>query len=423
MLPLSRPPRLRARPLRGIRGALAATLRVGVGMGMAVALSLAAVPPIWAADGKPPAKSRGTRAAAGTAATAAATAAANGAAAPTNARRAAQVEAGNIAELRSRMTSRDLALLRRADMGDARIAVWLYPPSRQYYVSVSMQGTLRRTLKPVNEAEAWLNFDSFRRLAALGEVGRPVLLGQMNAAGPGPGSGSGHGGDALANSGNAHAGVGTAGMGSSASAAMGSVGIGGSPGSGAAASPGAATALRSGGQDLRTVPVPRERLAAADDVDEMDLERVRRAREAYVSATGGAGGMSGVASAGVAGVAGASGVSGASGAGRVSTGLPPMPSASPVAPSRPAAEAPSIASAIEASSVVGQAVETLRRERIGDEVARLVWSADSGQFTASLTRQGRVVDMLRSPDRQLAVAAFDDLVRQAQARAVASAAR
>jgi hypothetical protein len=73
-------------------------------------------------------------------------------------------------------------------------------------------------------------------------------------------------------------------------------------------------------------------------------------------------------------------------------------------------------------TVVGQAVETLKRERIGDEVARLVWSAESGQFTASLTRQGRVVGMLRSTDRRAALAAFDDLVSQSRARAVASAA-
>lgn len=278
------------------------------------------------------------------------------------------------------MSSRDLALLRRADMGDARIDVWLHQPSRQYYVSVSMQGTLRRTLKPVNEAEAWLNFDSFRRLAALGEVGRPVLLGQLNAAATGTGS------DAGATAGWGGAGVGSAGVhGNTGSAAV-------------SASSGAAPALRAGGQDLRTIPVPQERLAAADEVDEMDLERVRQAREAYASATGGAGAGTGT---------------------RV---LPLMPAPATLAPGRPPPEARSAAASAEASTAVGQAVETLRRERIGDEVARLVWSADSGQFTASLTRQGRVVDMLRSPDRQVAVTAFDDLVRQARARAVASAA-
>lgn len=357
---------------------------------MTVALALVAVPPTWAADGKPPSKTRGTRAVAG----ASATAHANGLATPaaqTDARRAAQVEAGNIAELRSRMTSRDLALLRRADMGDARIDVWLYQPSRQYYVSVSMQGALRRTLKPVNEAEAWLNFDSFRRLAALGEVGRPVLLGQMNATGPV--NGNGNGSDAPASSGGAHAALGTASMGSPAVAGVSRVGSGASVAPGAAETlPGAPAAPGSGGQDLRTVPVPRERLAASNDVDEMDLERVRLAREAYVSGIGGAD--------------------------QLSTASP-----STAAPRRASGEARSPSAATEASSVVGQAVETLRRERIGDEVARLVWSAESGQFTASLTRQGRVVDMLRSPDRQVAVTAFDDLVRQAQARAVASAAR
>ncbi len=369
MLPLPRPPRLRARPSWGLRGWLAAALVMG----------LAAAPPSWAADGKRPAKTRVARAAEA--------ANANGHAASsaqTDARRVAQVEAANIAELRSRMSSRDLALLRRADMGDARIDVWLYQPSRQYYVSVSLQGALRRTLKPVNEAEAWLNFDSFRRLAALGEVGRPVLLGQMNA------SGNGNTPDASPGTGQGAA-------------------LGANTGAGNGAGSGTVAALRPG-QDLRTVPVPRERLAAADDVDEMDLERVRQAREAYVANAGGAGNGN------------PSGAGAGTGTGTGGKVLP-TPAASPaIGASRPSGDGKPPAARPDASSVVGQAVETLRRERIGDEVARLVWSADSGQFTASLTRQGRVVDMLRSPDRQTAVAAFDDLVRQAQARAVASAA-
>lgn len=417
MLPLPRPPRLRARPLRGLRGWGAATLVITLMM------ALAGSPPAWAAEGQRAAKPRVARAAG---------ASANGGAAAagqTDARRAAQVEAGNIAELRSRMTSRDLALLRRADMGDARIDVWLYQPSRQYYVSVSMQGSLRRTLKPVNEAEAWLNFDSFRRLAALGDVGRPVLLGQLNAGATGN---AGAGGDAGSNAGAGSAGMGSAGIGNAGTGSAGivspgivnpgmaSAGIGGSAGPGAAApSPGAAPALRPGGQDLRTVPVPRERLAADDEVDEMDLERVRQAREAYATSTGGA--AAGTVMSTGTGTGAGTGMSANAntGGGR---GLVPTPAVSAVSPSRQPAQAQSTAAATEASTVVGQAVETLRRERIGDDVARLVWSADSGQFTASLTRQGRVVDMLRSPDRQAAVAAFDDLVRQARARAVASAA-
>lgn len=402
MLPLPRPPRLRARPLRGLRGWGAATLVITLMM------ALAGSPPAWAAEGQRAAKPRVARAAG---------ASANGGAAAagqTDARRAAQVEAGNIAELRSRMTSRDLALLRRADMGDARIDVWLYQPSRQYYVSVSMQGSLRRTLKPVNEAEAWLNFDSFRRLAALGDVGRPVLLGQLNAGATGN---AGAGGDAGSNAGTGSAGIVSPGI---VNPGMASAGIGGSAGPGAAApSPGAAPALRPGGQDLRTVPVPRERLAADDEVDEMDLERVRQAREAYATSTGGA--AAGTVMSTGTGTGAGTGMSANAntGGGR---GLVPTPAVSAVSPSRQPAQAQSTAAATEASTVVGQAVETLRRERIGDDVARLVWSADSGQFTASLTRQGRVVDMLRSPDRQAAVAAFDDLVRQARARAVASAA-
>lgn len=202
-------------------------------------------------------------------------------------------------------------------------------------------------------------------MAALGEVGRPVLLGQMTASGPaGP---AGGGGDFSVNSSNLTSAVNVAN----------STGL-----------PSAASTDRASrpppGQDLKSVPVPKERLAAANDVDDMDLEQVRRAREAVTP-----GATLPVAAA---------------------------PVASPVTP--PVAD-PSPA----AGQVVGQAVETLRRERIGDEVARLVWSADSGQFTASLTRDGRVVGMLRSPDRRVALAAFDDMVSQSRARAVASAAR
>ncbi|SEK41626.1 hypothetical protein SAMN05216359_101753 [Roseateles sp. YR242] len=241
------------------------------------------------------------------------------------ARRSAQIEAANIAELRGRMTSKDLSLMRRAEIGDAAIEVWLYQPLRQYYVSVSLQGALRRTLKPVNESEAWLNFDSFRRLAALGEVGRPVLLGQMGA---------------------------------------------GSASAPALAPPQAVAPAIVPGQDLKTVTVSPERLGAPQDVDAMDLDLVQQARENYARAHG----------------------------------MPP----------------PSSPSSAE-HRTTGQSVETLQRQLIGEEMARLVWNAESGQYAASLTRQGRVVGMLRSTNREEALRGYDDLVRQAQARAAAIA--
>jgi len=252
-------------------------------------------------------------------------------------RRSAQAEGANIAELRARMSSRDLSLVRRAEIADAVIEVWLYQPRRQYYVSVSLQGAVRRTLKPVNESEAWLNFDSFRRLAALGEVGRPVLLGHMTPGAPG------------------------------------------APGAPSPQSPaGLAPRPQLPGEDLTTVPVPPERLAGPDAVDAMDLELVRRAQALYAG-----------------------------------------PDAAPAAARSGAPPEPAAPSASQGGRLPGQAVETLRRQHIGEELARLVWNADTGQFMASLTRQGRVLGMMRSPDRQTASAAFDDMVQQAESRAAA----
>jgi hypothetical protein len=68
-------------------------------------------------------------------------------------------------------------------------------------------------------------------------------------------------------------------------------------------------------------------------------------------------------------------------------------------------------------AAAGYAVETLRRARFGDEVARLVWSAESSQYFVSLTRQGSVVAMLRSRDATEANRAYEDYVRQAEKRA------
>ncbi|WP_431266087.1 DUF2968 domain-containing protein [Roseateles chitinivorans] len=67
--------------------------------------------------------------------------------------------------------------------------------------------------------------------------------------------------------------------------------------------------------------------------------------------------------------------------------------------------------------VAGYEVETLRRARFGDEVARLVWNAESSQYFVSLTRQGSVVAMLRSRDSAEATRAYEDYVRQAEKRA------
>jgi hypothetical protein len=367
MLLLPRPLCLRARP--PLRRDWRLAVLVTVAMGLQLMTSAA-----WAR--KAPARDKPASAAA----------AAAPAASESAGRRAAQVETANITELRGRMTSRDLALLRRAEIGDAKIEVWLFQPTRQYYVSVSLQGALRRTLKPVNESEAWLNFDSFRRLAALGDVGRPVLLGQLNPGGAAPsgaGAGSGAGPTAPGQPVSLLAQWAQSGAPPGQAASLLLPPTSSSPDHNPAPNPAPNPALNPSlkpGLDLKTVPVPPERLGAPDAVDDMDLERVRQARDAYVGAA-----------------------------------------APPVA--RASASAALVPAPAEAQQVAGQAVETLRRERIGEEVARLVWSPDSGHYTASLTRQGRVVGMFRSPDRQVAITAFDDLVKQSQARAVASAAQ
>ncbi|UXH79989.1 DUF2968 domain-containing protein [Roseateles amylovorans] len=239
-------------------------------------------------------------------------------------------EAADIAELRARIANREVSLLRRTEVSDAAIEVWLHPPSRQYYVGVSMQGTLRRTLKSTNEAEAWLGFDSFRRLAAIGDVGRPVLLGQM-----------------------------AGGSGASSSASTTTARSLPAPPHPPAVMP---------GQDLRTVAVPPEQIAAPPAVDAADLALVEQARN----------------------------------------NVDPNRRTSTVAvPAEPA----------ENARPAGQAVETLRRQRLGDDVARLVWSADTAQYSASLTRQGKVVGMLRTGDGALAARAYEDFLRQAEARA------
>ncbi len=251
------------------------------------------------------------------------------------------LEAADIAELRGRIANREVSLLRRSEVSDAAIEVWLHPGSRQYYVGVSLQGVLRRTLKSSNEAEAWLGFDSFRRLAALGEVGRPVLLGQMGA----PASGTGNGPIASATS-------------SAVPVTTPSRSLTPRPSSPAVMP----------GQDLRTVVVTPEQMAAPPAVDATDLAMVEQARNQVDPNR------------------------------RTVTEAAPPPTD-------------------DAGRSSGQAVDTLRRARLGDDVVRLVWNADSAQYLASLTRQGKVMGMLRTADGAQAARAYEEFLHQAEARA------
>jgi len=177
----------------------------------------------------------------------------------------ARTEATDIAELRARQAAGEVVLMRRHTVDDLAIEVWSTGLPRRLYVAVSQQGLLRRTLTFTDEAQAWRGFDSFRRMAAAGEVGRPVLLGQLPA-------------------------------------------------------PGATTSTS----------------AALD--------------------------------------------------------TPPTQSA-------------------------GQEVATLRRERIGNELARLVWDAGASEYVVSLTRQGAPVAMQRSPDAVVATRVYEEFIRQAEGRA------
>ena len=174
-------------------------------------------------------------------------------------------EAADIAELRARQAAGEVLLMRRHTVDDLAIEVWSTGLPRRFYVAVSQQGLLRRTLTSADETQAWRSFDTFRRMAAAGEVGRPVLLGQLPLAG-----------------------------------------------------------------------------AAALDAAALDT--------------------------------------------------PPAHTA-------------------------GQEVATLRRERIGDELARLVWDAGASEYVVSLTRQGVPVAMQRSPDAVVATRVYEDFVRQAESRA------
>lgn len=214
------------------------------------------------------AKPVGTPKATALAATAAATASISTVA---TAAPAVNAEAADIDELRARLAARTLLLMRRVEVDDVSIEVWSNAMPRRFYVAVLQHGELRRTLVSSDEAEAWQRFDSFRRMAAAGEVGRPVLLGRMTEA---------------------------------------------------------------------TLPEP----------------------------------------------------------------------LLPAVPLTPISDGPDL-------RFFGSAVETLRRQRFGDEVVRLVWSAETQEYFAALTRHSTVVMMLRSRDADDATRAYDNFLRQAEARA------
>ena len=184
---------------------------------------------------------------------------------------AVNAEATDIDELRARLAARTLLLMRRVEVDDVSIEVWSNAVPRRFYVAVLQHGELRRTLVSSDEAEAWQRFDSFRRMAAAGEVGRPVLLGRMTEA---------------------------------------------------------------------ALPEP----------------------------------------------------------------------LLPAVPLTPISDGPDL-------RFFGSAVETLRRQRFGDEVVRLVWSAETQEYFAALTRHSTVVMMLRSRDADDATRAYDNFLRLAEARA------
>ncbi|WP_431047445.1 DUF2968 domain-containing protein [Roseateles sp. L2-2] len=269
----------------------------------------------------------------------------------------AKSELLDIADLRKRMTARTVTLTRHAETGDIAIQVWARTTlPKKYYVAVTQQGTVRRTLTATDEAEAWRSYDSFRRMAGLGEVGRPVLLGQMTVE-PAP------------------------------SARIPLV-------MAAGALPSTPTIPSSPVPPPQTVfptPVP-----ATPPTIQSPVQSAVQSPIAPMTPP-------------------------------LRTNPVPELEAVARAPA-PKAETPMAAREISATTgeavnsrgdlrVAGAEVETLRRARFGDEVARLVWSAESSQYFVSLTRQGSVVAMLRSRDSAEATRAYEDYVRQAEKRA------
>ncbi|WP_431102654.1 hypothetical protein [Roseateles noduli] len=230
----------------------------------------------------------------------------------------AKSELADIADLRKRMSAKTVALTRHAEVADIAIQVWARTTlPKKYYVAVTQQGTLRRTLTANDEAEAWRSYDSFRRMAGLGEVGRPVLLGQQMTAIP--------------------------------------------------VQP--LPPLAPPPPPSFSSPPPARTPVATAAVGMSEPESLTRA--------------------------------------------PSSRSNVPMA----AREISATTGETVESRVAGYAVETLRRARFGDEVARLVWNAESALYFVSLTRQGSVVVMLRSRDGAEATRAYEDYVRQAETRA------
>lgn len=241
----------------------------------------------------------------------------------------AKSELADIADLRKRMAAKTVVVTRHAEVADIAIQVWARTTlPRKYYAAVTQQGTLRRTLSFNDEAEAWRSYDSFRRMAGLGEVGRPVLLGQQMPV----------------------------------------------------------TVVQASASTIATIPLPTT--APSTSPFTAPVSRVPVPVPVAIAAIGS-----------------------------------PDPDVIARAPS-PRNDTLMAAREISATSgesveprAAGSAVETLRRARFGDEVARLVWSAESSQYLVSLTRQGSVVAMLRSRDAAEATRAYEDYARQAETRA------
>ncbi|OWQ47155.1 hypothetical protein CDL60_12325 [Roseateles noduli] len=270
----------------------------------------------------------------------------------------AKSELLDIADLRKRMTARTVTLTRHAETGDIAIQVWARTTlPKKYYVAVTQQGTVRRTLTATDEAEAWRSYDSFRRMAGLGEVGRPVLLGQMTVE-PAP-------------SARIPLVMAAGAVPATPSSAVPPPQTVFPPAAAATTSTISSTVQPTMASTMAPTIAPMTPALRTNPA--LELEAVARA-------------------------------------------------------SAPKAETPMAAREISATTgetvnsrgdlrVAGAEVETLRRARFGDEVARLVWSAESSQYFVSLTRQGSVVAMLRSRDSAEATRAYEDYVRQAEKRA------
>ena len=272
----------------------------------------------------------------------------------------AKSELIDIADLRKRMTARTVTLTRHAETGDIAIQVWARTTlPKKYYVAVTQQGNVRRTLTAADEAEAWRTYDSFRRMAGLGEVGRPVLLGQMTVE-PAPSA--------------------------RIPLVMAAGAVPAVPATPAIPSP-----LVPPPQTLFPVAAPATPPATLPAPQSVVPSTM--ATQAPAPRTNTAPELEAVARA------------------------PVTKADTPMAAREISATTGETVNARGDLRVAGAEVETLRRARFGDEVARLVWNAESSQYFVSLTRQGSVVAMLRSRDSAEATRAYEDYVRQAEKRA------